>query len=582
MTAPDDRWLDAARAAEIFAIDPPALGGVCLRAAHGPARDRWVTYARSLVAEQAPWRRVPPNTPDSRLLGGLDLAATLAARCAIAERGLLAAAHRGVIVLPSAERVAEAMAAKIAASLDTGEVVTERDGITARAPARFGVLMLEEAASDEEGAPGSLRERMGIHLDLADVRPPKRERASRGARRIAAARKRVHAIALSETALTALATTASALGIDSIRPLLSAAWVARAAAALDGARAPTAMHLALAARLVLAPRATRLPSTAEPERNTPAPEPANGAAQPDQKPRSRRDSPALDDVVLAAAKAAVPPNLLALLATRGTRGTVRRGASRFGARCRSWQRGRPVGVRAAELRDGMRLNVLETLRAAAPWQRLRRQNRPAPARRARIAIRRSDFRVQCFERGRQSTTIFAVDASGSSAIHRLAEVKGAVELLLADCYVRRDQVALVAFRGTKAEVILPPTRSLVRAKRALAGLPGGGGTPLASGIDTARALGEAARRRGEAPLIVLLTDGRANVARHGGTDREAAAREAESAARELGASGLTALVVDTSPRANPALMQLAAAAAARYVPLPQADASGIVRVVQNA
>ena len=100
-------------------------------------------------------------------------------------------------------------------------------------------------------------------------------------------------------------------------------------------------------------------------------------------------------------------------------------------------------------------------------------------------MRRDDFRMTRFQQRTRTTTIFVVDASGSSALNRLAEAKGAVELLLADCYVRRDQVALLAFRGKEAELLLPPTRSLVRAKRSLAGLPGGGGTPLAAGIDAA-------------------------------------------------------------------------------------------------
>jgi magnesium chelatase subunit D len=116
-----------------------------------------------------------------------------------------------------------------------------------------------------------------------------------------------------------------------------------------------------------------------------------------------------------------------------------------------------------------------------------------------VEVRRDDFRVGRFEQRSQSTTIFVVDASGSSAFNRLAEAKGAVELLLADCYVRRDRVALLAFRGRGAELLLPPTRSLVRAKRSLAGLPGGGGTPLAAGIDAAAALADAVRRRGETP-----------------------------------------------------------------------------------
>ena len=116
---------------------------------------------------------------------------------------------------------------------------------------------------------------------------------------------------------------------------------------------------------------------------------------------------------------------------------------------------------------------------------------------------------------RETTTIFVVDASGSAALHRLAEAKGAVELLLADCYIRRDQVALIAFRGSAAELLLPPTRSLARAKRSLAGLPGGGGTPLAAGLDAAFALSDSIRRKGQTPTVIVLTDGRANIARDG-------------------------------------------------------------------
>ena len=121
-------------------------------------------------------------------------------------------------------------------------------------------------------------------------------------------------------------------------------------------------------------------------------------------------------------------------------------------------------------------------------------------------------------------TISSSDASsgslgGSSALHRLAEAKGAVELLLADCYVRRDSVAVLAFRGRSAELLLPPTRSLVRAKRSLAELPGGGGTPLAAGIDAARELAFAVRRRGDTAVVVVLSDGRANLA-HGDLDFE--------------------------------------------------------------
>jgi magnesium chelatase subunit D len=197
-----------------------------------------------------------------------------------------------------------------------------------------------------------------------------------------------------------------------------------------------------------------------------------------------------------------------------------------------------------------------------------------------MRVARSDLREQRYKERSATLTIFAVDASGSAALNRLAEAKGAVELILADCYIRRDQVAVIAFRGRSALLLLPPTRSLVRAKRSLAGLPGGGGTPLAAAIDAALILATQAQRRSETPTLVLLTDGRANVTRSGAAGREAAHGEALSAARAVGLAGIAALFIDTSPKPNALAKDLAAAMRAQYVALPYASAervSGIVR-----
>ena len=121
---------------------------------------------------------------------------------------------------------------------------------------------------------------------------------------------------------------------------------------------------------------------------------------------------------------------------------------------------------------------------AVPWQALRRRESPE---RDGLIVRKSDLKIRRFEEKASSVTLFCVDASGSAAVARLAEAKGAVERLLAQAYVARSEVALIAFRGSGAELLLPPTRSLTRARRALAELPGGGGTPLAAGASLARA-----------------------------------------------------------------------------------------------
>jgi magnesium chelatase subunit D len=225
---------------------------------------------------------------------------------------------------------------------------------------------------------------------------------------------------------------------------------------------------------------------------------------------------------------------------------------------------------------------VETLRAAAPWQKIRSMSASEAPPAGRILVRPADLRVSRFKSRTRTAIVFAVDASGSQALHRLAEAKGAVELLLADCYVRRDQVAVIAFRGVVADLILAPTHSLTRAKRTLAGLPGGGATPLATGIDAAYALATKIRRGGETPLVVLLTDGQANVGRGGTSGRAEAQADALASAKAIRAAGYPSVLIDTAMRPAPRARELADAMGADYVPLPQVAAGAVSAVVKQA
>ena len=581
------RWLEAATAAALFAIDPPGIGGVLLRGAPGALRDGWLELLRGLLGASAPVRRVPVQIAEGRLLGGLDLAATLAAGRPLAERGVLAAADGGIVVLPMAERLPTATAAMIAAALDRGEVVAERDGVQLRSASRFGVVALDEAVHEDERVPAALRDRCAFQLELDGLRLVEPPSIGLDAATISAARAALPGIEADERAIETLCAASLAFGIDSLRAPQLALRVARCSAALAGRSRIDDDDVTLAARLVLAPRATRMPAPLEPESQPeppePQPPPPDGADASRDESQQQAEQP-LEDRVLDAVRAALPADLLALLmAGQAPRGGAR-SAGRAGVAGRGDARGRPAGTRRGELRAGARLSVIETLRAAAPWQPLRRRERAAGAGSAsaagRLEVRRDDFRIARFRQKTRTTSIFVVDASGSQALNRLGEAKGAVELLLADCYVRRDQVALLAFRGRAAELLLPPTRSLVRAKRSLAQLPGGGGTPLASGIDAAAALALAARRRGESPVVILLTDGRANVARDGSPGRPLAEQEALAAARAFRAEGFAAMLIDTSPRPQALASQVARELGARYLPLPFADSGALSRAVR--
>jgi len=576
-------WHIAAIAAALFAVDPARCGGVFVRAGAGPTRDAWLAMLRALLPPTEQWRRAPANVTDARLLGGLDLAVTLAAGRAVAERGLLADADGGVLVVPMAERLSAAVAARMVAVLDVGEVQLERDGLSARHSSRFGLVALDEGASDEERAPAALLDRLAFHLQLDGIAARACEPCAFCLEDVIAARDSLPAIAVSNETIEALCGAGLALGIASLRAPWFAVQVARIAAALAGRDALGEADVAIAAALVLAPRATRMPQMDERNENPEREPPSREHSEPDSpEDTSSAEQRPLEEVAVAAARAVLPADLLAQLRT-GTRARARAPSEgRADVKQTSRLRGRPAGTQRGEPCGGARLNVIETLRAAAPWQRLRHQARCGdPARGLRVQVRRDDFRVTRFKRRPATTTVFAVDASGSTALHRLAEAKGAVELLLADCYVRRDRVALIAFRGRGAELLVSPTRSLTRARRCLASLPGGGGTPLASGIDAATALAEGLRRRGDVPIVVVMTDGRANVARSGATGR-VGETDALLAARDFRAASLTALLIDTAPRPQAMARQLAVAMDARYLALPHADAFELSRAVRAA
>ncbi len=619
-------WADALWAAALTAIDPAGLGGVALRAAAGPVRDRWLDALRCLSAP-LPMRRVPLNIADDRLLGGIDLAATLQAGRPVAQQGVLAQADGGIVLLAMAERLPGSALAHWTSAMDQGELRIERDGLSLRCPARFGVVALDEGLDDDEVCAPALLDRLAFHLDLSelglsDLRAAGDAVGAADAAAVQRARALWPSVQVEDGGVATLCQVASALGIASLRAPLLALRAARASAALDGRCLADADDLARAARLVLAPRATVLPAPPvdpdppdpaeaapdpaeadnEPDpSSTPGAPPPNGSADAapadpppapppgvdpaaDPDPSSASEAQALEDHVLEATRAAIPAGLLARLrAGLAPRASTPGGRS---GRAGDWQagaqRGRPAGVRRGAPRAGARLDLIATLREAAPWQTVRRAERARHGGTPRrVEVRSQDFHTRRTEQRRETTTIFAVDASGSAALARLAETKGAVELLLADCYVRRDRVAVLGFRGRASEVLLPPTRSLVRAKRSLAGLPGGGGTPLAAGIDAALALAQSVRRRGDTPVVVLLTDGRANVARSGLGGRAQAHDDALHAAQQLRATGVACLLIDTSPQPGPHARRVAEAMGARYLPLPRADAAELSRVIQQ-
>jgi magnesium chelatase subunit D len=569
---------DAALAMALLAIDPQRLGGVILRGRGGPARDQLIHSLCNYCPDRR-LVRLPPHTGEDRLSGSLDVAETLRTGKPVHDRGLLAQAHGAWLLLASAERLSSGKAALITTALDEDA-------------AAFALIICDEGGEDEQAPPG-LAERTAFLIDLDtghDDEPVTLDAANDLAGNIAvdvavdvtvdvtAARARVSGVRLPDAILEALCRTALALGLVSLRPAVLAAAAACAAAALAGRQTVTDADAACAARLVLAPRARVIPAAETEEDAAPPPPPPPPSSEEAGDSDAAPSPEEISELLLAAVKAALPPGLLAALEAGLRQASGKPGAGAAATRL-GLRRGRPLGSRPGQPRNGARLALIDTLRAAAPWQPLRRREQPG---RNGLIVARGDLRIRRFKPKQETTAIFVVDASGSAAMRRMAEAKGAIELLLADCYVRRDRTALISFRGTGADLLLPPTRSLQRAKKSLADLPGGGGTPLAAGIEQAISVADQVRRAGGTPLAVFLTDGKANVTRSGGAGRTEALQDADAAARALRASGLRALMIDLADAGPGPARRIAEAMGASYLALPHADAAGISRSVSAA
>ena len=608
---PDDMqgletWNDALTSLQLLQIDPSGFGGIWLRAPFGPVRERWL---RHLLASGLNTVKVPGSVDMERLLGGIDLSLTLQTGSLHMQSGLLQQADQGVVCISMAERFPDALMAPMTQAMDTQSLPPLRmsDGSESAPRTQFGVVALDESMDDEPPIGKSLQERLGLWFDLqalapSDVPELGFSQLSQGnasdqaldiripGEKLLQARQLWPHIQWSDDQALAVCATALGLGIDSLRAPTLALRVACCHAALNMRSRVSDEDLEFAARRVLAPRATRWPAPAEqqsspdtsqdaeqepPDQQAQQDPPPADQSSPDEPPTDSPSAEDLQEMMIASALASLPPKLLESLLTKP--GSSQGNSSGRSGQFRSgMQRGRPLPPRPGRPAGHARLHVLATLRAAAPKQKLR-----SGTSQGRVAIRSEDFHVHRFQQNSASCMILALDASGSAALQRLAEAKGAVELLLQQSYARRDSVCIVAFRGAKAQLLLPMTRSLVRAKRAMTGLPGGGGTPLALALKMACEQSIQLQRQGVTPILVVLSDGRANVSLQGLGGRVQAQADALLWVQQWRQTGHRSLWIDTSIQPDPQVQNLADAMGASYMPMPQVQAQRMARAMDN-
>ena len=581
--------LDTPRLALLLLAVEPRLRGVAFAGPAGSGKSA-LLHGLAALLPGLPFEMLPLGSDEEALLGGLDLEATLARGARVVRHGLLARADGGLLAAEDCNLLPEGTVNLLLGALDAGEVRIEREGLSLRSPCRLRLVATFDPA---EGPPRAhLLDRIGLIVPLPRLAPAGarseivRRHLSPAADLweedlavlrdvVAVARTSLGDIRLSEPQARELAAAAVALGVQGHRADLFAQLTARASAALALRDAVQREDLELAVRLVLVPRATQQPTA--PPTDPPATEPPPQSSQdtPDTPPDPPTEPPADGDVELTeevlAALAIDLPDVLATLPFRSARG------GRSGSRgSTDGTRGRHVTSVPGTPREG-RLDVIATLRAAARWQRLR----PRGAR--RVAIRAEDLRIKRFRDKAGALFLFAVDASGSMALNRMRQAKGAVHALLERAYVNRDRVALMSFRGQGAELLLPPTGSVELLRRAVDQIPTGGGTPLAATLVAALEVAQQARRRGlHNVVLVLLTDARANVGLK--ADRAGVEDELRQLALLTAASGLRALVIDTqrSYLSQGSAQKLAAWLGGQYLYLPGASGATIAAAAQSA
>ncbi|MGW4083241.1 putative cobaltochelatase [Streptomyces sp. NPDC004822] len=555
-----------------FSCDPAAPDPGC---PDGPHEDT------AGVSRPARMVELPVGASEDRLVGALDIERALSEGVKAFEPGLLADAHRGILYVDEVNLLHDHLVDLLLDAAAMGASYVEREGVSVRHASKF---LLVGTMNPEEGElRPQLLDRFGLTVEVAASREPDRrvevvrrrlaydddpagfaarwaDEESAIRQRIVAARELLPSVRLGDGALRQIAATCAAFEVDGMRADIVMARTATALAAWAGRTDVLAEDVRQAALLALPHRRRRNPFDApgldedkldetleefggpddDPDPD-PGPDGPGGGGQPDpgDAPQGDGDTAARPETgengqpqssgtgERSPARASEPFRTK-VLSVPG----IGEGAAGRRSRART-EHGRTTGARRPR-GTLTKLHLAATARAAAPHQRARGRSGPG------LIVRRDDLRQATREGREGNLVLFVVDASGSMAARqRMGAVKGAVLSLLLDAYQRRDKVGLVTFRGSAAEVALPPTSSVDAAAARLETLPTGGRTPLAAGLLRAHEVLRVERLRDPArrPLLVLVTDGRAT----GGPEPVALAGRA---ARLFAADGVASVVVD--------------------------------------